>query len=63
MLGNDLDAEVRFWWADHKEVLGLILAIVFTSILGFVIFVPVGPTTFVTGTIEGFGLADSKTGT
>jgi hypothetical protein len=62
MLGNDLDARVRFWWADHQGVLGLILAFVFTAILGFVLFVPTGPTTIVTGEIEGFGLAESKTG-
>jgi uncharacterized iron-regulated membrane protein len=62
MLGNDLDARVRFWWADLQGVLGLILAFVFTAILGLVMFVPTGPTTIVTGKIERFGLAESRTG-
>ena len=45
---------------DHQGVLGLVLAFVFTAILGFVLFVPTGPTTIVTETSRALGSRNRK---
>jgi hypothetical protein len=60
--GSDLEARLRFWWADKSVVLGLGLAFVLATILSFVVVFPTGSTKVVTGTIENFGLSETDTG-
>jgi len=60
--GNALEARLRFWWADQSVVLGLGLALFFVALLSFVVFFPTGSTKMVSGTIEGFGLTETDTG-
>ena len=55
-------ARLRFWWADQKVFLGLVLAFVFTAALCVVVLFPFGSTEIVTGTIEGVGLNETETG-
>ena len=60
--GRDLGARLRFWWADHQTPLGLALAVALAGALFVVFALPLGSTKIVTGTIEGFGLTETDTG-
>jgi hypothetical protein len=63
ILGSDCKAHLQLWWADHSVSAGLGLSFVLVAILGILLVTPTGPATVVTGTIEGFGLRETDTGT
>ena len=51
-----------FWWADHSAILGLPLAMALCVAIAILYLLPLGPTEQVQGTIVGFGLQETRTG-
>lgn len=59
---DDIKRRLRLWWANQQVLVGLVLACLITAAVGAVVYLPVGPARIVTGTILGFGLRETDTG-
>ncbi|QUD90569.1 hypothetical protein [Phenylobacterium montanum] len=57
-----LSPQTQFWLADQKVPLGFVLAVLLAGVLAAAVFLPIGQTTRVIGSVERFGLTESQTG-